>query len=214
MSNRVLAGVMSLGLVFASFEGSTSAEPVEEYIDCGNGTVADLVKGLVWEQKQSYGGGPDSSRPHESENTYTWTAAPEPQRRLYRGKGTSPTKPAEAGPEDDTPRVDPNGTVFTKFLADLNRPDPISGECFANHCDWRLPDMHELERLRIRNCREVPCIDPIFGPSQTSRYWSAMTKEDRPEFAWASKFYQGAHSRSIKTTALYARAVRNGDCKN
>jgi len=65
----------------------------------------------------------------------------------------------------------PDGTAFTSFLGELNdcrSPDPtgpITGG-FAGHCDWRLPDMLELQTILFQPppCGSSPCIDPIFGP--------------------------------------------------
>jgi hypothetical protein len=75
---------------------------------------------------------------------------------------------------------DPDGTAFTDFLDDLN-----TAPCFAGHCDWRLPQIADLQTILIgpdaapgqdANCSAAPCIDPEFaavgGPTASSDYWS------------------------------------------
>jgi len=39
-----------------------------------------------------------------------------------------------------------DGTLFTDFLATLNSDSSasIALTCFANHCDWRIPNVVEL----------------------------------------------------------------------
>ena len=74
-----------------------------------------------------------------------------------------------------------DGPAKTAFLDVLN--DVAGGEtnCFAGHCDWRLPKVNEnsdftAELETILDCSSffAPCIDPIFGPV-ASVYWSATT---------------------------------------
>ena len=59
-----------------------------------------------------------------------------------------------------------DGTVFTKFLGTLNSKTG----CFAHHRDWRLPSVDELKGTLLYPCSKHPCIDPIFGPTQSLYY--------------------------------------------
>ena len=214
MPRMLLMGLLGWTVGMAGGALPVHAGETDAYRDCGNGTVSDPSRDLVWEKKQDSGTGPDPSRPHEVANTYTWTEAPK-EPVTWRERRARLAKKRLAGASEDSKepmRVKPNGTLFTVFLASLNRPDPLTGECFAGRCDWRIPTMAELELLRVRNCRDLPCGNPVVGPSANARYWSSLEYEGWPEYAWASKFFSGNHNRARKTTARHARAVRDGDC--
>ena len=107
---------------------------------------------------------------------------------------------------------DPDSTAFTEFLNTLN-----TAPCFAGHCDWRLPKvsrdadagMPELET--IVDCSfGSPCIDPIFGPTVASFYWSATTNALNPFFSWFVGFDFGNIFNDIKGSNGHVRAVRTG----
>jgi uncharacterized protein DUF1566 len=85
------------------------------------------------------------------------------------------------------------------------------GECFARHCDWRLPTVEELETIvdDTQGC----CIDPIFGPTiatpefQFNSYWSSTTLEEQPNFAYEVYFNAlGETHTDWKTHTRYVRA--------
>jgi hypothetical protein len=115
-----------------------------------------------------------------------------------------------------------DGTAFTSFLAMLNNgtapynggsPSPITG-CFANHCDWRLPSIVELQGIvdpTAPGCGSgSPCIDPTFGPTQSDVYWSATTIALHPTDAWYVNFDGGFAFNAGKTGFIWVRAVRSG----
>ncbi len=115
-----------------------------------------------------------------------------------------------------------DGLVATLFLSRLN------GAAFAGHTDWRLPtsaglgttgNHPELESIvDLAACPQPvplglspPCIDPIFGPSYPSTYWSASTVVSNAAYAWSVEFkYSGSASGGRKSGQSVVRAVRGG----
>jgi hypothetical protein len=141
----------------------------QRFIDNGDGTITDTTTNLLWEKKTGnvdYGRRPITDRPlgrrcpgdpgcadvHDVNNLYTW------------------------GNNLDRP---PSGGAFTDFLDSLNgrstnattvTPD----SCFARRCSWRLPSVEELQGISTFPCARLVCIDPIFGSTFPSYYWSAV----------------------------------------
>ncbi len=168
---------------------ATAAGTSCRYIDNGDGTVSDLNTALVWEQKTA-----GSGCPHCVNDGYTWSSS-----------GTAL-----------------DGTAFTGFLGTLNdgastdggASTPITG-CFANHCDWRLPTIVELQGIvdttqGFCNGGSGACIDPVFGATQASLYWSSTTLAGNPFHAWVVNFLGGGVNVDTKINNNYVRAVRGG----
>lgn len=153
----------------------------QRFVDRGDDTVFDVATGLQWEKKRNLDGKRDPADPHDGDNVYSWTQK---------------TKGGTAA----------DGTAFTSFIAALNR-EP----CFANHCDWRLPSFAELRTILVSRepCAVKPCIDPIFGPTAPSFYWSGEESSYHPVRAWYVFFLTGKASTSPKPSANPARAVRS-----
>lgn len=155
------------------------------FIDNGDGTITDTQTGLQWEKKT------DDGSVHDKDNIYRWS-----------NTGTAP-----------------DGTAFTDFLATLNSNClGTSGDGstvtagFAGHCDWRLPTIAELRSILLAPspCGTSPCINPIFGPTAASLYWSSTTHASLPSFAWDVFFSDGLVVINGKFSINPVRAVRGG----
>lgn len=149
----------------------------------GDGTLTDNQTGLMWELKSVAGTGDV----HDVTNSYTWS-------------GTLSA---------------PDGTLYTVFLSLLNSDVSSNGgsTCFANHCDWRLPNVAELRSIvetSASNCGSgALCIDPALGPTQGDGYWSSTTTADCSFCAWITNFNFALTSQYEKPYPLPARAVRS-----
>ena len=160
----------------------------QRFIDNGDGTISDTTTGLMWEKKAQAGIG----LAHDVDHRYRWS---------------------DSG-------VRPDGGAFTDFLGALNDAKSNHGAivtgCFADHCDWRLPQINELTGILLSPCSESPCIDPIFGPTQSGPYWSATTfarpsLRSSPLIAWFVDFSDGNVTTDLKKNHhYYVRAVRSG----
>jgi hypothetical protein len=156
----------------------------------GDGTVTDFDTGLQWEKKGALDDSPNLSDPHDADNTYTWSFG-----------------------------IDPDGTVFTDFLGELNDCESHVGSTviggFVGHCDWRLPTIIELQSisdLSAPGCGSgSPCIDATaFGPTVAAFFWSSITAGGFPDRAWIVGFNSGGNNVGYKSSSYYVRAVRGG----
>lgn len=172
---------------------SSTTSTTLRFVDNGDGTVTDNATGLQWEKKSGVGGGESPLDPHDVDNVYSWSL----------GSNF------------------PDGDVFTSFLGRLNECVKSSDEAavtggFAGHCDWRLPSVSELETILLGSypCETLPCIDPVFGPTVESDYWSsthsALGLGDAD--AWVISFGSGNVDYVGKDFGLhYARGVRRAE---
>lgn len=152
-------------------------------------TVIDHLTGLEWEKKDSSDAAANTANAHDADNTYTWTAS---------SNGTTM-----------------NGTLFTDFLLKLNGTVDsgtlVTGGCFANHCDWRLPTVDELRSIAILSpsCSAGPCIqNALLAPAASARHWTISNRSPATG-AYFVDFSNGTTAGQFKTTAYAARAVRS-----
>jgi hypothetical protein len=188
-----------------------SGAPQPRFVDNGDGTITDNQTGLMWEKKLAANddacplfdipGFPRS--PHCVQNIYQWS-----------NSGTAP-----------------DGSLFTDFLARINTEvsrsstgEFIRDVCFAGHCDWRIPNLLELQTI-VGPCSgttQITCIDPIFGPiigsnlggggsGSTPPYWSSTSFDEGPvplTSAWAVSFVGRGFGEAAKSNFFFVRAVR------
>jgi hypothetical protein len=115
-----------------------------------------------------------------------------------------------------------DGTIVTALLDTLNDVGGGGANCFAGHCDWRIPNLHELESIvNIENYN--PAVSPAFNTAcvpactvltcsctQPSDYWSSSTYQVFPRQAWYTYFYNGEMFANGKSISKHVRAVRGG----
>jgi hypothetical protein len=149
----------------------------------GDGTLTDNQTGLMWQVITSACQGQSTC----NTNTYTWSSGDN----------------------------NPDGTLYTSFLVsalDVNVSANGTATCFANHCDWRIPNIGELQTIietSAPGCNTPggACIDPAFGPA-AGAYWSSTSDSGSPGNALGVNFNNGSVASISDTGSYYALAVR------
>lgn len=167
---------------------------MDRFVDNGDGTICDSQTGLMWEKKFGIVGPPVNcglllcETEFYVNNIYSWTAT----------------------------LVSANGPLFRDFLADSNQLVTISGDgttldpSRTAYTDWRIPNVAELRTILLAPCPGggTPCIDPIFGPTQATLYWTATSELAAEYNAWFVSFDTGIVAVADKHDAYPVRAVR------
>jgi len=186
--------------------------------DLGDCTILDTCTGLQWEQKIMTPG------LHHVDDRHPWAgrcddnpdflcqpnAAAAGTCMMHAEEGTDGCSKCATG----TCVVEVDGVPTTTAWEWI---DQLNADDFAGHGDWRLPREaglsptgdRELESILLapNPCGTSPCIDPIFGPTAPTLYWSA-TATSNPDDAWFVSFGDGGWGNDGKRNANRVRAVR------
>jgi Protein of unknown function (DUF1566) len=208
-------------------DGDVEAGAPLAYSDNGDGTITDRNTKLMWEKKDQAGGGL-----HNWNNTYPWEGTCSDDVSQVCGTDAD----CESGGTCE-PAGGANYTIF-QWVAQLN-----TAPCFAQHCDWRIPNVKELQSI-VDYETYLPPVDAAFnnncssgctvdganntiecsctqsaGPSQ-GYYWSGSSYAPSPivqppgsVLAWGVLFGDGDVLSAGKTDHDYIRAVRCGFVK-
>jgi hypothetical protein len=208
----------------AGDDGDIRAGAPLRYRDDGDGTITDKNTKLMWEKKDQASGGL-----HNWNNTYPWQGTCSNNASRVCGSNADCENRGAC-----TPSGGARYTIF-QWVAQLNTPP-----CFAHHCDWRIPNVKELQSIvdyetylppvdaafnnnctlgctvdGANNTRECSCTQSA-GASQ-GYYWSGSTYAPSPlvqppgsMLAWGVLFGDGDVLSAGKTDHDYVRAVRCG----
>lgn len=203
----------------AGDDGAVRAGAALRYHDNDDGTITDLNTGLMWEKKIQLDGTKNAANLNDADNCYPWA-------------GSCQTGGAFCGTDGDCGGNAPcnatdcqggNLTIF-KWVAALNAEN--SGAGFAEHNDWRVPNVKELQSIADygnlspavdvafngascgASCADLT--DPACSCTQSNFYWSATTVAGGPNGAWLVDFNVGYVGDDFKSDGYYVRAVRSG----
>jgi Protein of unknown function (DUF1566) len=207
----------------AGDDGDIRAGAPLRYRDNGDGTITDENTNLIWEKKDQASGGL-----HNWSNAYPWEGT----------CSNSSTKLCGADADcssGETCNVSGGEMTIFQWVAQLNIPP-----CFAHHCDWRIPNVKELQSI-VDYETYLPPVDVAFNNNCTSGctvdganntkkcsctqsagsskgyYWSGSSYAPSPlvsppgsMLAWGVIFGDGDVLSAGKTDHDYVRAVRCG----
>jgi len=115
-----------------------------------------------------------------------------------------------------------SGTMVTAFLDVLNDVAGGGANCFADYCDWRIPNVNELESV-LDYGSVAPAVDPVFHTNCTPGctvttcsctrsffYQASSTYAGGRREAWVVGFGGGGVFTFSKQNGYAVRAVRGG----
>jgi len=194
--------------------------------DIGDGTIYDVCSGLQWEKKVNVAG------LQSVEDLYAWAGCCDgdcTNVANFCQPNAAAAATCAAGSDGGTQgcvecavgtcNVDVDAIGVTTTVWDwLNQ---LNAASFAGHNDWRLPSQagsnpvpaaKELESIfdpTALGCGvDMPCIDPIFGPTIDNAYASATTITGSTNQIWVGNFGAPNVASAHKEFGSYVRAVR------
>lgn len=229
-SEGFAAGALACG---SNCVHDTSGCHDDRFIDNGDGTISDLLLGLMWEKKVKLDSTSEPSSLQDADNVYPFsgTCSLEPtvlcqpdsesSAACFAGVESDPTGCAPCGFGQGTCTVASPGMTIWQWLGELNAAG------FAGHDDWRIAKVEELATIRVADwtTAATPVVDGAFhrescGASCTdvalaecactpaAGYWSATTRTLTPANSWRVNFDSGGVGASSKATSAHIRAVR------
>lgn len=155
------------------------------YQDCGDGTVADLETGLMWQKTDDAGGLTDK------DNTYTWTL-------LSSGTAANGTV----------------FTAFLSELNGASSGSCYAGHCDWRLPEIDELVTTKLVLCTPDPCIDQSVFGPqnAYGGGPSWFYWAATTDSLSPEYAWTVLYNTDGLLTIPKSFPANARAVRNGSC--
>jgi hypothetical protein len=107
--------------------------------------------------------------------------------------------------------------AFTDFIDVLNDVSGGGVSCFAGHCDWRLPNVKELQSI-VNYGMSNPSVSAAFNDcgngscTAASAYWASSSLVSNPAVAWVVSFFSGGvgTGAGFKGGPNHVRAVRGG----
>jgi hypothetical protein len=89
-----------------------------------------------------------------------------------------------------------------------------NGANFANHNDWRLPNLNELQSIVETACHDPSINLTRFPKTTVNAYWSSTDYQFSPTFVWGANFSVGQAMLDAKTATHNVRLVRGGKAFN
>lgn len=82
---------------------------------------------------------------------------------------------------------------------------------YANHNDWRLPNVKQLISITEKTCVRPSINETIFPETTSDDYWSSTPSLSDYTMSWVVAFFNSSNSLKEKDAFVYTRLVRVAD---